>query len=106
MSGIDSGTGGTPPPTGSCETLVIDTLISSPKAKVIAKIAVGDVLDVDLDQEEGHVTVVVKHQGKIAGGLTSPLLQRLRTCIQNGTRYKAKVTVKNDALVRVRVSAL
>lgn len=88
----------------TCESLVIDTQLSSPKAAVIAGIAVGDVLDVALQPGTGTV-VVVLHHGQVAGGLASPDVQRLRECIEGGTQYGAEVREINGAQVKVRVSA-
>lgn len=109
MSGFSGSGGGggswdEPPP--SCEKLVIDTQLSSPKAEVIAGIRVGDVLDVTLQPSGGATLVVVLSNGQIAGGLASPDLQRLRECIELGTNYQAVVTAINGAQVRVRVTAV
>ena len=104
MSGID-GTGGNPPsPPENCEMLVIDTQVVSPKAIVIASIVVGDVLDVALDPSGTSINVL--RHGVIAGGLMAPAVPRLRRCIEGGTRYSARVVARQDALVRVRVSAV
>lgn len=105
MSGSDGGGFGAPP-AATCETLVIDTILVGPKPDVIEHIELGDVLMVDTDESDGQRTVVVKHRGEIAGGLVAPLLQKLRECIEGGTEYRAKVTRKNGALIRVRVSAV
>ena len=105
MSGIgDSSSAGTPPHNASCSELVINTLVTSPKEDAIEALSTGDVLDVDLS-DDGKTVVVLNVHGKVAGGLTSPLLQRLRECIAAGTVYQARVVAKNDALVRVRVAA-
>jgi hypothetical protein len=106
MSGSGGGGGGFAVPTGTCETLVIDTLLSSPKPDVIADIEVGDILQVGIDMSGGTTTVVVWYEGNIAGGLAAPLLQRLRECLDGGTRYSARVTAKREGMVRVRVSAV
>jgi hypothetical protein len=90
---------------GTCDSLVIDTQISSPKDDVVNLIVNGDVLNVDIQQIGGKAVVVVLHNGQLAGGLASPNVQRLRECIEQGTQYDAKVTSKNDGQVRVRVSA-
>ncbi|AEG02826.1 hypothetical protein Metme_4486 [Methylomonas methanica MC09] len=88
----------------SCETLVIDTQLSSPKPDVISDISVGDLLDISA-QPIGTTTVVVAlYQGKVAGGLASPKTRRLLECLAGGTRYVARVTEKNDGQIRVRVS--
>ncbi|PZQ78229.1 MAG: hypothetical protein DI563_00780 [Variovorax paradoxus] len=49
--------------------------------------------------------VVVFHEDKLVGGLASPLVHRLRACIEDGTVYRAKVVSKNSALVRLQVAA-
>lgn len=105
MSGTGGG-GGFSAPTGTCETLVIDTQLSSPKPHVVDTIEVGDLLNVDIETDGVTTTVVVIKDGQIAGGLAVPLLQRLRQCIEDGTQYTARVTAKKDGLVRVRVSAI
>lgn len=107
MSGSSGGGGGWfSAPEGTCETLVIDTQLSSPKPAVVTHIQVGDVLQVAVDKAGGTATVVVLRNGEIAGGLAAPLVQRLRQCIEEGTQYNAKVIGKNDALVRVRIAAI
>lgn len=105
MSGIgDSSAGGAPPSGTSCEALVINTLVSSPKEHALKDLAAGDMLDVGFSDDE--TTVVVRNdQGEVAGGLTSPLINRLRECMQGGTQYQARVVARNDALIRVRVAA-
>jgi len=106
MSGFD-GTGGPISPGGSCESLVIDTLLASPKLKVIEDVSTGDVLEVTLGSNDaGQKVVEVRFQGQLAGGLASPAISRLRECMEGGTRYQARVTGKRDALVRVRVTAV
>lgn len=106
MSGFDP-TGGPISPGGSCETLVIDTLLASPRQSVIADISPGDVLEVKLAANNaGERAVEVMFQGQLAGGLASPAISRLRECIEAGTQYQARVTGKRDAMVRVRVTAV
>lgn len=106
MSGSGGGGGGGFSPNfDSCETLVIDTQLSSPKQAVVERIEVGDTLTI-ATQNYGEATVVVAlHEGEIAGGLAAPEVGRLRSCMEQGTQYQAKVTAKNDGQVRVRVSS-
>lgn len=87
----------------SCETLVIDTQLSSPNEDVIAGIEVGNVLPVEMQQMSGTTVVVVVRDGQIAGGLTAPQLPRLRECMNAGTEYEATVLSKSNGQVRVRV---
>jgi hypothetical protein len=106
MSGSPGGGGGgwDTQPT-ACDMLDISTQLSSPKAAVIAGIAVGDVLDVALQAGAG-TAVVVLHKGQLAGGLASPDVQRLRECLEGGTQYGALVREINGAQVKVRVRAI
>lgn len=104
MSGIgDSSAGGGPPSGTSCDALVINTLVSSPKEPAIKDLSAGDMLDVGLS-DDGRNVVVRNDQGEVAGGLTSPLINQLRECILGGTQYQARVVARNDALIRVRVA--
>jgi len=90
----------------SCEDLVINTQISSPKPAVIQGIAVGTVLVVAVQQIGSVTAVVVMHQGQVAGGVASPRVVLLRECIQNGTTYQATVTAVSGPLVSIRIEAV
>ena len=106
MSGSGGGGGGgfdSPP--DNCAALVFDTQLSSPKQAVVTAIQVGDELLVATQTVADTTVVVVLHNGQVAGGLASPLVQRLRECMAGGTQYVATVTAKNDGQVRVRVKA-
>lgn len=91
------------PQEDNCETLVIDTQLSSPKEDVVAGINLGDSLSVDTQTMGQTVVVVVLHNGVVAGGLASPKIQRLRDCIEDGFKFVATVTAKNDGQIRVRI---
>lgn len=107
MSGSGGGGyGGFNEPEISCENLIIETQLTSPRENVIAKIGVNTVLDVSLEQAGPSAVVVLTHQGEVAGGIASPQMTRLRECIQLGTRYSATVTAKSDGHVQVRISPL
>lgn len=102
-SGGGGGGGGSSDWEVSCEALVIETQLSSPDAAVIAGVKVNDVLPVETRQMNGTTSVVVVHQGQIAGGLATPELRRLRECLIAGTEYNAKVLSKSNGQVRVIV---
>ena len=107
MSGSGGGGGGgVDTPVFDCADLVIDTQISSPKPAVIATLKVGDLLEVATQNSAGAVVVVLLHKGKVAGGLASPQLHRLRECLNSGTQYRAEVKSINAGQVRVRVEAI
>jgi hypothetical protein len=107
MSGSGGGGGGGGPdtPVVSCEELVIDTQLSSPKDDVVDKIKVGDILEVATQTKAGMTFVVVLYKSKVAGGLASPQLARLRECLNKGVTYQAKVMSKRGGQVRVLVEA-
>lgn len=105
MSGSGGGGGGFSPQFNSCASLVIDTQLSSPKQAVVERISVGDTLIISTQNYGGAAVVVAIYQGEVAGGLAAPEIGRLRTCIEDGTQYLAKVVAKNDGQVRVRVTA-
>lgn len=105
MSGSGGGGGGFTATTDDCATLVIDSQLSSPKPAVVASIQSGDELEVGLQPMGTTTVVVVLAKGQIAGGLASPLVPRLRECINSGTRYHATVTAKNDGQVQIRIRA-
>lgn len=106
MSGSGgSGGGGFAPNFDSCETLVINTQLSSPKSGVVEKLQLGDLLVLAIQVVGGTTVVVALHEGNVAGGLASPETGRLRSCLEGGTNYIAKVTGKDDGQIRVRVSA-
>lgn len=88
----------------SCEKLVIDTQLSSPKEEVINKIRVGQVLDVGIKKEADKSLVVVLVGSAVAGGVASPQIHQLRECIEKGTFYEARVQSIKDGQVRVRIS--
>lgn len=105
MSGSDgSRIGGGFEPVNSCDSLVIETQLSSPKGDVIKKIKVGDILDVTTKKSGGVTVVVVIYQNEIAGGIAAPQLAKLRECIEQGTEYGAKVVAINGGQVRVRIA--
>lgn len=102
MSGSSGGGGGGSGPEVSCERLVINTMLGSPRPGAIDLLFTGQILQVTLLGG----SVVVFNQGDLVGGLASPLVHRLRACIEEGTVYQAKVVAKNNALVRLQVSAV
>lgn len=88
----------------SCDTLVLDTQLASPKEDVIGQFDIGDVLEVVSNGLNGLSTVQVLWQGQVAGGVASPNVQKLLSCIQQGTIYTAQVTQKIGGQVKVRIS--
>lgn len=90
----------------SCEDLVIDTQLSSPKADVISKLQLHSLLDIVIQPNEQNVEIVVAlYEGKTAGGVTSPQIFQLKKCIQGGTIYEGEVLFISGGQVRVRIRA-
>jgi hypothetical protein len=107
MSGSGGGGGAGPDtPTFSCDDLVVKAQIASPKAAVISKLKIGDVLDVEVQTIGGAAVVVLLSKGKLAGGLATPNLSRLRECIEGGTTYGATITAISGAQITVTVEAI
>jgi hypothetical protein len=106
MSGSSGGGGGFDNPQENCADLVIDTQLSSPKDDVVNHVEVGMALDMAIQTKGTTTVVVVLYKGRVAGGIASPLVQRLRECINAGTKYRATVIAKTDGQVRVRVTAV
>lgn len=103
MSGSSGGGISTWDTFDSCERLVIESQLSSPKEDVVSQIQEGDKLGVSVIQYDGKSIVVLTVNGATAGGVASPSLQRLRECIEQGTTYQATVTSKNSGQIRVRI---
>jgi hypothetical protein len=103
MSGADLTGGGQAQQDVACSKLLVNTMLSSPKAEIVKELYPGLVLDVEFNS--AGTALVVLHNGQVAGGLTTPLLPRLRDCIDAGTTYKAKVMAKNAVLVKLLVFA-
>jgi hypothetical protein len=88
----------------SCEKLIFNTQLASPKEPVISQLSEGDVLEVSISQHGGQVIVFAIWDGQVAGGIASEYLPRLRTCLQGGTDYIATVRSIVGGQVHVRVS--
>lgn len=105
MSGSGGGFGGgaSDDAQTACERLIIETAISSPKEPVIKNLSVNDVLQVELEQAGTTSVVVLTYRDEKAGGITHAQTNRLRECIQAGTKYIATVISKSDGQVRIRI---
>lgn len=104
-SGGGGGGGGFDSPGTTCGDLEFDTQLSSPKPAVVVQLNVNDLLEVVTQVVAGATVVVALYKGQVAGGLASPLVQRLRECIEAGTPFTARVLSVNSGQVRVHVEA-
>lgn len=106
MSGGGGGGGDFPPPSREidCTQLSFETTLDSPQPGV-ESLAVGEVLDVDLREEDGVRNIAaLKKSGELMGSITTHLTELLR-CIQSGHNFEAEVLDVEDGAVRVRVQA-
>jgi hypothetical protein len=108
MSGGDFSSGGNGGFTdvNACDSLIINTHISSPKEAAVSSLKVDDLLDISLDSSGQYDTVVLLNGGVIAGGIASPQLPMLIQCIRAGTDYVGQVLRVNDGQVKVRISPI
>ncbi len=109
MSG-HAGAGGGPirnPPitTDSCERLTITTYLSSPKADVIDKIKISDILSISALSDQGPI-VATTSEGRIAGSILSSEQIRLLNCINLGTEYEAIVLSIQGGSCEIRIKAI
>lgn len=90
----------------NCDSLVIHTQLSSPVAKVIAQLQVGDILAVTSRPGQGVTLVEAVYLGQVAGGIAAPQVHRLMQCLIEGHQYKATVTAINGGQVKIRVQGV
>lgn len=109
MSGHSGGGGGpiinSPITTDSCERLTIMTYLSSPKADVIDKVKVNDILSISALSDQGPI-VATTAEGKIAGSILSSEQVRLLNCINSGTEYEAIVLSIQGGSCEIRIKAI
>lgn len=80
-----------------------ETVLNSPNAGVVQRLAIGDVLTIRL--QEGTPTRLVAESCPhgIAGTITSTRMPDIAACIRMGFEFKAKVLCVSDGYVRVVV---
>jgi len=78
--------------------------INSPKAPVLSKLAVGAVLDVNVQLSGTIPILIVASGGQNAGSLTFVGYLEIIDCIQNrGVKYKATIISISGGVYEVRV---
>ena len=99
-------TGGTPggaaPGVDPCD-IVQRAPLNSPQPRVIAGLAIGDVLDVALAVSGTRQVLEVRAPTGLAGALTHRGHLAIIQCIQGGRSYKAVVVGKTGGAVEVRI---
>lgn len=88
---------------GGADTCVLrfNTVLASPVPAEVAALSTGDVLLVLLQDAPPAVTAC-QPDGTIVGGITQEVL-RLRTCIQQGHSYEARVQSISGGAVQLQV---
>jgi len=99
-----NGSGWDSQPTDNCAALSETTSLNSPDSSVISGLKKGDLLDVVVQKLNGVVLVRALRNGKVAGSITSAIIQRLADCVENGYVYVAEVLEDaKGAVCKVRV---
>jgi hypothetical protein len=101
-----SGSGGgnwVNPPSNNCDTLAQHTTLNSPNREVLKTIKKGDLLDVGVRQTGKAVIVEASKSGRVAGTITSSIIQRLAECIEEGYVYVAEVMENQGGACKVHV---
>ena len=98
--------GGSAGATDDCSSITFKTNLSSPKAPVVSGLSEGDKLVIEVQTHNNNEVVVAVHNGNLAGGLTSPYVQKLRECLGDGHSYRAEVVKINGGQVTVNIMAV
>jgi len=105
MSG-PSGNGGNwvSPPGDDCSKLSEVTTLNTPDREVLKEIKKTDELEIRVRRSGNSVIIEAVHKGRVAGTITSSIIQRLAECMEKGFKYVADVIedVKGGAC-KVRV---
>lgn len=104
MSGEGGGGGGggnghPPPPDGPCNRLSFETAVQSPAPEVVARLIIGDILNVVL---EGRIVFVYSGRDRV-GTLIFPALSRLIDCLEQDFAFVAEITYLSGPDCRVRI---
>ena len=102
MSGSGGGTW-IEQPGDSCGTLSQQTTLNSPNRAVLAQLSKGTELEVSVNKSGKAVTVEALFNGRVAGTITSSIIQRLAECMENGYQYVAEVIDVQGGACRVHI---
>ena len=103
-SSSSSKSGGSAQPRSNCENLKDQTQLNSIDVAVLSAVAKGDVLEVAVKSLKGAKIVVVLHEGKVLGSVTSNIVRKLLECINDGHDYEAEVIAKTKTGCTVQIS--
>jgi bifunctional DNA-binding transcriptional regulator/antitoxin component of YhaV-PrlF toxin-antitoxin module len=91
MSGSGGGHWGGEP-SDDCTKLAQFTTLNSPSREVLRGLRRGDLLEVAVRREGGAIIVVALRDDRVAGTITSSIIQRIAECMEEGFQYVAEVT--------------
>lgn len=88
---------------GGAESCILrfDTVLASPVPAEVGALSIGDILVIRVQDAPPAVTAC-QPDGRIVGGITQEAV-RLRTCIQQGHTYKARILSISGGAVQVQV---
>lgn len=96
-----------PPGNGApnCASIIEQVPLNSPKAEVISKLKVGNVLKLEVHVEGGrNILIAVNSKGEKAGTITTASSITIINCIQNGFDFIAVVISidRGDCMLEIR----
>ena len=77
--------------------------LNSPRPSVVNTLAVGDILEISLNESSGRPVLEVISSGGVAGALTHTGHVKLIDCIRQGRSYQAVVVSKSGGAVDLQV---
>jgi hypothetical protein len=105
MSGGGGGGGIDIPPVGDgvdCESLHEETTLNSANPAVVKTLREGDILTLQAQTPRGPLVAFTANSQEV-GSITSALLARILTCIEQGNEYVAEVIKVRGGQVNVEV---
>ena len=91
-------------PSSPCGNLVFNAVINSPQPSVVGRLTIGESLLLALGP--GSQSVIVLHNGDVAGSLTGTQVAQLINCLNSGFIYHAIVVSLNGGKCVVRVESV
>ena len=88
--------------TVDCTNIFQETTLASPVPEVLQRLIVNQILNLQMQPPRGPL-LAVTDQGETAGSITTTLLARLITCINDGHQYVAIVRAVNGGKCDVEI---
>lgn len=84
-----------------CAIGIINTTVSSVDLTLLSKLTLGDVLSVELSEDE--TVILVNGNGEILGSIVHPNTADLILCIKQGNEYEASIVSINVPACTVKI---